>query len=111
MSYYERHVFFCCNQRSEGELCCASFGAQRVRDYAKQRLRALDRLGPGKIRINQAGCMDRCQDGPVIAVYPEGVWYTYVDEDDVDAIIEEHLLNGRQVERLRLADTPPQDGE
>jgi (2Fe-2S) ferredoxin len=102
MSYYRHHVFFCCNQRTNGEACCNDHGAQQVRDYAKQRVKELGLAGPGKVRVNQAGCLDRCKEGPVIVVYPEEVWYTYVDRADVDEIIEEHLRHGRVVERLRL---------
>jgi (2Fe-2S) ferredoxin len=69
---------------------------------AKQRVKELGLSGPGKVRVNQAGCLDRCEEGPVIVVYPEEVWYTYVDRADVDEIIEEHLRHGRIVERLRL---------
>ena len=74
----------------------------RVREYAKDKVKALGLAGPGKVRVNQAGCLDRCAQGPVAVVYPEGVWYTYVDEQDVDEIIEEHLVNGRPVERLKI---------
>jgi (2Fe-2S) ferredoxin len=104
MSYYQRHVFFCCNQReaSDPRGCCNDKGATRVRDYAKQKVKQLGLAGPGKIRINQAGCLDRCEQGPVVVVYPEGVWYTYVDEEDVDEIIDEHLVHGRVVERLKI---------
>jgi (2Fe-2S) ferredoxin len=102
MSYYRHHVFFCCNQRAPGETCCNNHGAQQMRDYAKQRVKELGLSGPGKVRVNQAGCLDRCEEGPVIVVYPEEVWYTYVDRADVDEIIEEHLRHGRVVERLRL---------
>lgn len=56
------------------------------------------------MRINKAGCLGRCDDGPVLVVYPDNVWYTYLDEEDVDEIINEHLLHGRIVERLRLPD-------
>jgi (2Fe-2S) ferredoxin len=73
-----------------------------MRDYAKQRCKALGIHQPGNVRINNAGCLNRCAEGPVIVVYPEEVWYTYVDRDDIDEIIEEHLLNGRVVERLRI---------
>jgi len=59
-------------------------------------------VGEGKARINMAGCLDRCEQGPVIVVYPEEVWYTYVDQEDVDEIITEHLQNGRVVERLKI---------
>ncbi len=58
--------------------------------------------GAGKIRVNQALCLDRCEEGPVCVVYPEGTWYTYVDESDVDEIIESHLINGKSVKRLKI---------
>lgn len=102
MSYYQYHVFFCCNQREPGRACCNNHGAQEIRDYAKQRIKEMGLSGPGHVRVNQAGCMDRCEEGPVLVIYPEGVWYTYVDRTDVDEIIEEHLGRGRVVERLRI---------
>jgi (2Fe-2S) ferredoxin len=102
MSYYEHHVFFCCNQRDPGRACCNDKGASALRDYAKQRAKDLGLTGPGKARINQAGCLDRCEEGPCLVVYPGGVWYTYVDEHDIDEIIDEHLLHGRTVERLKI---------
>ena len=100
-SYYKHHVFFCINQREDGA-CCADKGAQAMRDYAKKKIKALKLSGPGKCRINNAGCMDRCTEGPVIAIYPEGVWYTYVDKEDIDEIINEHLVHGRVVARLKI---------
>lgn len=102
MTYYQRHVFFCTNQRENGERCCQDNGAQSMRDYAKKRCKALNLNGEGKVRINTAGCLDRCEEGPVIVVYPDAVWYTYVDEEDVDEIISEHLVHGRVVERLKI---------
>jgi (2Fe-2S) ferredoxin len=104
MSYYERHVFFCCNQRDAADPrgCCNGKGASGMRDYAKERVKALGLAGAGKVRVNQAGCLDRCEEGPCIVVYPEGVWYTYVDRGDIDEIVEEHLRHGRIVERLRI---------
>jgi (2Fe-2S) ferredoxin len=102
MSYYRYHVFFCCNQRDNGRACCNDHGAQQMRDYAKGRIKQLGLSGKEKVRINQAGCMDRCEEGPVMVVYPEEIWYTYVDQEDVDEIIEQHLVNGRVVERLRI---------
>lgn len=73
-----------------------------MRNYAKRRINELMLSGPGKVRVNQSGCMDRCDEGPCIVIYPDGVWYTYVDEADIDEIIEEHVRHGRVVERLRL---------
>ena len=102
MSYYDKHVFFCCNQREPGEACWANHPADALRDYAKGKVKALGLAGKGKVRVNKAGCLDRCDEGPVIVVYPEEVWYTYVDQSDIDEIVEEHLKNGRVVERLRI---------
>jgi (2Fe-2S) ferredoxin len=102
MSYYDKHVFFCGNQRDEGRQCCNGSGAGKMRDYAKARIKELKRSGKGQVRINQAGCLDRCEEGPVMVIYPEATWYTYVDESDIDEIIDEHLVNGRVVERLKI---------
>ena len=102
MSYYKHHVFFCLNRRDPPEACCANHNAEGMKDYAKARVKKLGIKGKGGVRINAAGCLDRCEDGPCVVVYPEGVWYTYVDEKDIDEIIDEHLVNGRVVERLRI---------
>lgn len=102
MSYYRYHVFFCINQRQGGEACCNDHGAQAMRDYAKKRIKALGLAGEGGTRINNAGCLDRCALGPALVVYPEGSWYTYVDESDIDEIIDKHLKQGEVVERLLL---------
>jgi (2Fe-2S) ferredoxin len=100
MSYFARHVFFCCNQREAPEACCACHGAADMQAYAKQQIKARGLSGAGKVRINKAGCLDRCDEGPVLVVYPEAVWYTYVDRTDIDEIIERHLVGGEVVERL-----------
>ena len=102
MSFYQRHVFFCCNQREPGEACFNNHDAQKIRDYAKDRIKSLGLAGQGKVRVNMAGCLDRCTEGPVMVVYPEAVWYTYVDREDIDEIIREHLQNGRVVARLKI---------
>jgi (2Fe-2S) ferredoxin len=102
MSYYRYHVFFCTNLRSDGSACCQRFNAQALRDYAKKRSKALDIAGAGGVRINTAGCLDRCAEGPVLVVYPDDVWYSYVDREDIDEIIDQHLVNGQIVERLLI---------
>ena len=103
MGYYDKHVFFCTNQRAPGEGCCNDFGASRLRDYVKDKVKQLGISTEGNsIRINNAGCLGRCDQGPVLVVYPEGTWYTYVDESDLDEIIEQHLKQGRIVERLKI---------
>ncbi|NOZ10325.1 MAG: (2Fe-2S) ferredoxin domain-containing protein [Gammaproteobacteria bacterium] len=101
-SYYKYHVFFCVNQRQGGKACCANTGSAAMRDYAKGRIKALGMAARGGVRINQAGCLNRCGEGPVMVVYPEGVWYSYRTEDDIDEIIDEHLCYGRVVKRLLI---------
>ncbi len=104
-SYYERHIFFCLNERKNGEECCARHGAQEGFDRCKSQIKDAGLSGPGKVRVNKAGCLDRCAAGPVAVVYPEAVWYTFVDNDDIDEIVESHLKNGKVVERLLIPAT------
>lgn len=106
-SYYQHHVFFCLNERRNGDACCAQHDAQAAFDHCKARVKAEGLAGPGGVRINKAGCLDRCAGGPVAVVYPQGTWYTYVDERDIDEIIQAHLIEGRPIERLML---PPDVG-
>jgi (2Fe-2S) ferredoxin len=98
--YFKRHIFFCLNERKNNEACCAQQGAQAAFDHCKRRVKDLGLAGPGQVRVNKAGCLDRCSGGPVAVVYPEGVWYSYVDEADIDEIVESHLKNGQVVMRL-----------
>ncbi len=105
--YFSRHIFFCLNDRKNGENSCAHHGAQEAFDHCKRRVKAEGLAGPGQVRVNKAGCMDRCAGGPVAVVYPEAVWYSYVDIDDIDEIVDSHLKNGEVVQRLLL---PPDVG-
>jgi hypothetical protein len=98
--YFERHIFFCLNERKNNEACCAQQGAQAAFDHCKSKIKQLGLAGPAQVRVNKAGCLDRCSAGPVAVVYPEGVWYSYVDLSDIDEIVESHLQNGQVVERL-----------
>ena len=100
--YFEKHIFFCLNQREGGQACCANQGAQAAFEHCKASVKAAGLAGAGKVRVNKAGCLDRCAGAPVAVVYPEGVWYTFVDNSDIDDIIESHLKNGQVVERLLL---------
>jgi len=102
MSHYRYHVFICTNQRKDGTACCGRLGAQDLRDYAKRQCKALGIHGAGEVRINSAGCMDRCDRGPVMVIYPGEIWYTFVDREDIDEIIDRHLLKGEVVERLQI---------
>jgi (2Fe-2S) ferredoxin len=73
VSYYKRHIFFCTGL-----------------------------AGKDGVRVNTSGCLDRCEEGPVAVVYPEGVWYTYVDKEDIDEIVDQHLVEGKEVKRLKI---------
>lgn len=99
--YFDAHVFVCVNERAGDHPrgCCKAKGAEALRDYMKGRAKA---LGLGKVRINQSGCLDRCELGPTMVIYPEGIWYTVRTEADVDEVLETHLKNGGRVERLLL---------
>jgi len=99
--FFDVHIFVCCNRRPDGHPrgSCATRGSEALRDYMKARVKE------AKIphaRVNMAGCLDRCEEGPTIVVYPEGVWYRYASEADIDEIVDSHLVNGRVVERLRI---------
>ena len=102
MSFYKYHVFICTNKRKDNDNCCEQAGATGIRAYAKNKIKKLGLSGAGKVRINTAGCLDRCAEGPVMVIYPQEIWYTYVDEQDVDEIIEQHLINDQVVKRLQI---------
>ena len=105
--YYGRHIFFCLNERKNGEDACAKHDAQAGFDHCKSRVKQAGLSGPGQVRVNKAGCLDRCAGGPVAVVYPEAVWYSFVDQEDIDEIVDSHLVAGKVVERLLL---PPDVG-
>jgi len=102
VSYYKHHVFFCTNKRSDGRECCEDHCAADRRAYLKKRTKELGLVGQGGVRVNTAGCLDRCELGPVIVVYPQETWYSYVDEEDLEEILQEHLIGGREVTRLKI---------
>ena len=103
--YYQRHLFVCLNQRTNGEASCADHDAQAAFDHCKSRVKQLGLAGKGGVRVNKAGCLDRCAGGPVAVVDPEAVWYSWVDNSDLDEIVESHLRDGQVVERLVLPDS------
>ena len=102
--YYEHHVFFCTNQRTDGRPCCQDNRAAEMRSYMKKRIKESGHSGKGQVRVNTAGCLDRCDLGPVMVIYPQATWYTYLDEEDIDEIIESLLPGGRPVQRLLITD-------
>lgn len=99
--YYQTHIFCCNNQRPAGHPrgCCKDKGADDLRNYLKVRMKE---AGVKDARVNAAGCLDRCELGPVLVIYPEGIWYTFHTRADVDEIVDSHFGQGRPVARLLL---------
>ena len=75
-------------------------GAEAAFEHMKARVKKLGLSGKSKVRINRSGCLDRCGEGPLLVIYPQAIWYTFVDVEDIDEIIDSHLQQGKIVERL-----------
>jgi (2Fe-2S) ferredoxin len=99
--FFATHIFVCGNRRPDGHErgCCASKGAEKIRDYMKVRAKE---LGIKNIRINQAGCLDRCELGPCAVIYPEGVWYRLDSFAAVDQVLAQHVQAAGRAEALLL---------
>lgn len=106
MPTFERHVFVCINERAPGHPrgCCKHKDGQKVRDQIKRGITA--RGLKGQARANNAGCLDQCEHGVTVVVYPEQVWYGGVTVDDVDEILDKHVIGGEFVTRLMIPDQP-----
>jgi len=100
--YFEHHIFCCLNERKPGHKrgSCIESGGQKLFNYLKSRIKELGYKG--QIRVNKSGCLDRCELGPVIVIYPEAVWYSYHSFEDIEEIIQSHIQEGKVVERLKL---------
>ena len=107
MPPFERHIFVCTNRRPDGHPrgCCQSKGSEEVRDWFKREVK--DRGLNTTVRANASGCLDACETGPTVVVYPEGVWYRVQSPEDVREIMEEHIVSGRIVARLAIYPTKP----
>jgi (2Fe-2S) ferredoxin len=110
MFKFQRHLFVCTNRREPGHPkgCCAEKGSETIREMLKDEIKRL-RL-QSTVRANIAGCLDACECGPTIVVYPEGVWYGGVKPEDVREIVDRHILKGEVVERLVIPDPRPMPG-
>jgi (2Fe-2S) ferredoxin len=104
MPGFERHLFICCNRRVDGHPrgCCADKTSPAIRAAFKAALAA--RGLKSRVRANEAGCLDQCEHGPTVVVYPDGTWYGFVTVEDVEEIVESHLVGGTPVARLVLPD-------
>jgi (2Fe-2S) ferredoxin len=105
LANFERHLFICTNQREPGSArgCCSPDGKGELQKRFKEAIGAAGLKAT--VRANKSGCLDQCEHGPTVVVYPEAVWYGFVQPEDVAEIVREHVVNGRPVERLRLAES------
>jgi (2Fe-2S) ferredoxin len=105
MAKFEKHIFICTNQRPEGNPrgCCCPSGEGELQSVFKAKLKQRG-IPNSKVRANKAGCLDQCEAGPTVVVYPDAVWYGHVTAADVDEIIDSHILGGKPVERLIIPD-------
>ncbi len=99
--YFDAHLFVCCNRRPDGHArgSCAAKGSEKLRDYMKARAKE---MGLVNLRVNSAGCLDRCELGPCLVIYPEGIWYKIETTADVDLVLEAHVRDGGRAEALML---------
>ena len=106
MPSFKRHVFVCVNERpaDHPKGCCKAKGGEQVRDELKLALktRGLAKL----VRANNSGCLDQCEHGVTVVVYPEQVWYGNVTVADIPELVEKHLVGGEAVERLMIPNQP-----
>jgi len=104
MKRFEKHIFICENKRPEGHPkgCCADKGSPEVKEQFKKRLKELGLAAT--VRANTAGCLDACEHGITVVIYPEQIWYGYVSVNDVEEILQEHIIKNVPVERLKIRD-------
>ena len=101
-NFYKNHIFFCNNIRQNNKQCCSENGAKEMYHYAKDKCRQSNMLGEGCFGVSESRCLGRCEHGPVAVVYPDNIWYSYIDKQDIDEILESHLKGGKVVKRLQI---------
>jgi (2Fe-2S) ferredoxin len=99
--YYKKHVFICQNKKEDGSGCGVLAQKDAV-GFFKKNLKQNDLWGEGKIRVSRTGCLGRCSEGPTCVIYPDGVWYNYLDEDDLHEIFDQHIMQDKIVKKLLI---------
>jgi len=107
MPPFEKHIFICINEREPGHPrgCCSAKGSKKIREWFKDEVKKCGLKG--KVRANAAGCLDHCEKGPTVVVYPEGTWYHVESAADVTEIMKEHIKGGKIVDRLAIYPSKP----
>jgi (2Fe-2S) ferredoxin len=102
--YFKKHIFFCANQKENGNKCCAEADATAMLAYAKKRCKEDGLTAENNVRVSKAVCLGRCAKGPCVVIYPEGRWYTYQNQQDIDELIDSEFLDNEPVPRLAITD-------
>lgn len=102
MGFYKRHLFFCINRKAPGKVCCGAKNAEYYGQYCRKQLVARGLYGKEGCGVSVSQCLGRCASGPCLVIYPEGVWYRYNTEADLDAIIEGHCVGGLPLQHLLM---------
>ncbi|MEO5338898.1 MAG: (2Fe-2S) ferredoxin domain-containing protein [Magnetococcus sp. MYC-9] len=107
---YDLRIYYCVNSRDAGhpQGDCSRRGAQDLQNHLVERLKQLPESC--RVRVSSSGCLNRCQSGPALVIYPQGVWYRYRSQADINEIVQRHLLGGEQVQRLLISAADPTPG-
>jgi (2Fe-2S) ferredoxin len=97
---FEKHIFICANQKAEGKACCGEAAGLKL--VEKMRALLKEKGLNTRIRAQRSGCLDACSMGPAMVIYPEGTYYGHVTEQDIERIVQQHLIEGKLVEELEL---------
>lgn len=88
MTYYQKHVFICTNQKEDGKKCCTQINGENAWKWLKAEITKREQHGPGKIRVSRSGCLGRCSEGPWVVCYPAGQWFNYQSQEDLQQIAD-----------------------
>ena len=106
--FYQTHIFICKNQRTPGKACCQTIDTDNLFDALKGKLKDLNLMGKGKIRLTQSGCLGRCAEGPILLIYPEQIWCRYRTIKDLDDILSHYLEKAPIPSHLLLSESSEQ---
>ena len=99
--FYKKHIFFCTNQRQDkNKRSCGSPEVSDLRKYMKKKIKD---LGIKEVRVNSSGCLNRCKKGPLMVVYPEGIWMKVTNRTDIDLVIEEYIIKNNIIKKLLIS--------
>ena len=100
-NFYKKHIFFCTNQREDkNKRSCGNAEVNELRVYMKEKI---NKAGLKGIRVNSSGCLNRCKKGPLMVIYPQGIWFKVTNKEDIDLIIEDYIKNNKLIKKLLIS--------